>query len=78
MTIQKFESLDDLARFARKARGYMLTQKDIAEKSGWSQANVRKLETDGYGRGEVSLISAKEIFQALGWRMVITLEEIKQ
>ena len=73
--IQTFHSLNSLAIFAKQARGNIITQVELAKKSGWSQANVGKLETIGYGVGEVSLKSAKEIFEALGYKMIITLEQ---
>ena len=60
----------DLVISARSAAN--LTQKQLAQRSGVSQANISKIENGNY---QPSLSTLKRIAGALGKRLVVSFEE---
>ena len=60
----------DLVISARSAAN--LTQKQLAQRSGVSQANISKIENGNY---QPSLSTLKRIAGALGKRMVVSFED---
>ena len=72
MTDLAFPSFKELGKFAKKARGCMKSQSDVAKQAGWGQRLVSELER---GTGIVSLICTEEIFQSYGYKLTYTLEK---
>lgn len=64
------EEVCDLVTAARKASN--LTQKQLAQRSGVSQANISKIENGNY---HPSLSTMKRIADALGKRLVVSFED---
>ena len=60
----------DLVIYARSAAN--LTQKQLAQRSGVSQANISKIENGNY---QPSLSTLKRIAGALGKRLVVSFED---
>ena len=60
----------DLVISARNAAN--LTQKQLAQRSGVSQANISKIENENY---HPSLSTLKRIADALGKRLVVSFED---
>lgn len=62
----------DLVIAARSASN--LTQKQLAQRSGVSQANISKIENGNY---HPSLSTLKRIADALGKRLVVSFEDLE-
>ena len=62
----------DLVAVSRSASG--LTQKQLAQRTGISQANISKIENGSY---HPSLSTLKRIADALGKRLVVRFEDLE-